>query len=161
MRLLTGKDGDLLYCFDKIDERQNGVKGSSSNNIVIDNHEVEADSGKVEGHLPLVWNIFLDSVKHSGKSKKLGFHLNLKTADFQGVTYTNIVVAIKKTTIDLYLFKPTFNHDSPTLSLFNESIKYNFKLTFDSWSSIEKRLLQAPISSWLSDHFQMVNQPNF
>ena len=53
MRILTNKDGHLLSYSDKIGESQNGNKGSSLNQILIDNHEQVANRGKIKGQLSL------------------------------------------------------------------------------------------------------------
>ena len=53
MRVLTSKDGDLLSNFDKIDETPEGSNNTSLRHMLINNHTVEANRGKVKGQLPL------------------------------------------------------------------------------------------------------------
>ena len=50
-RFLTSRDADFLSYFDKIDESQAWIKGSSLNQILFDNHEEVADKTKIKGHL--------------------------------------------------------------------------------------------------------------
>ena len=53
MRLLICKDGNLVTYFETIDEIQSGFKGSSLNQILMDNQEEVAKIGNVKGHLTL------------------------------------------------------------------------------------------------------------
>ena len=79
------------------------------------------------------------SVKHSKKiTKGIGFQLTLKTADLQNILYTTIGDDFKVMINSLYLFVPTLIPDASTQTMFNNSIKYNFSLKFDSWTSVRK-----------------------
>ena len=51
MRVLTSKDGDLSSAFDKINE--NNINDTSLKEILIDNHTLQANKGKIVGQLPL------------------------------------------------------------------------------------------------------------
>ena len=79
MRLLTSEDGSLLSGSDKVDESQNGNKGSSRSKIFTENHEEVAKRGKEKRYLPLIHTFgFCKTFKKI--TKRLGFHLKLKTA---------------------------------------------------------------------------------
>ena len=54
MRYLTSKDGDLLSHFDNINEGNTPVDFNSTSfkQILIHNHTVEANKGKIKGQLP-------------------------------------------------------------------------------------------------------------
>ena len=104
--LFTNRDGDLLSYFDKIVESQNETKHSPKNQILIDNSEKVADRGEIKGHLPL---------KHIFSFCK---------------TFTNF------TKFPGCVCAPGFIPDPSTQTLFNESIKFSFKLTFNSWNTV-------------------------
>ena len=137
MRLLTSKDGDLSTCFDKINE--NNINDTSLKEILIDNHTVQANKGKIVGHLPLE-HIFGFCKTFKKITKGLGYHITLKTADLQDIIYTSIAVAtpIQITFDSLYLFVPSFIPDAETQVMFNDSNKNSFTLSFDSWVTDRK-----------------------
>ena len=116
MRVLTSKDGDLMFYFDKINETEAGIDNSSLKQIIINNYTVvgttaevgagEAIKGKINGQLPLE-HIFGFCKTFKKVTKGLGFQLTLKTSDFQDILYTTIGDAINVTTNSLYLIVPT------------------------------------------------------
>ena len=55
MRVLTSKDGDLLSQFDNINEgnTNDDFDSTSLKRMLIDNHENDADRGKIKAQLPL------------------------------------------------------------------------------------------------------------
>ena len=53
MRALTSKDGDLFSHFDDIDETQAGSNNISLKQMLVNNHTVEANRGKIKGQLLL------------------------------------------------------------------------------------------------------------
>ena len=65
MRCLASKDGDLLSQFDNINEKTGAdddatgdiIRATSLKKMLIDNHDVEVNRGKIKGQLPLE-NIF-------------------------------------------------------------------------------------------------------
>ena len=134
MRSLTSKVGDLLSHFDKYND---GDTNASINNtplkhMLIDNHTQPINRGKVKGQL-LLEDIF-DFCKTFKKiSKNLGFHITLKTNDLQNIIFTTLANDINVTINSLFLFVPLLTPNSETQVLFNESIKNNYTLTFDSW----------------------------
>ena len=146
MKFLTRKDGDLISQFDNINEDIGADENATSENIrstslykmMIDNHE-PINRGKIKGQL-LLEDIFGFCKTFKKITKGLGFHLTLKTNDLQNIIYTTIADA---TQIDVainsvYLFEPILTPNSETQVLFNESIKNNFTLTFDSWYTERK-----------------------
>ena len=135
MRVLTNKDGDLMSYFDNINETQAGINNSSLKQILIDNHTVAANKGKIVGQLPLE-HIFGFCKTFKKITKGLGFQLTLKTPDLQNILYTTILDDIDVTINSLHLFVPTLIPDAATQAMFNNSIKDNFKISFDSWTSL-------------------------
>ena len=65
MRLLTNKYDDLLSCFDKKDESQDGIKGSALCKFLFDNNDDVADRRKVKRQLPLehIFGFFVRRLK--------------------------------------------------------------------------------------------------
>ena len=150
MRLLTSKDSDLSSYFDK-----NGESVIDDNNplkkILINNHAVEANKGRIKGHLALE-NIFGFCKSFKKITKNLGFHLKLKMNNLQDIIFTTIANDINVTINSLYLYVPTLIPNTETQLMFNEAIMNNYTITFDSWYTERKisndgRELQLDIAS--------------
>ena len=139
MRVTTSKDGDLLSQFDKIDEAQAESNNTSIKHMLINNHTVAANRGKIKGQL-LLEDLFGFFKTFKKITKNLGFHITFKTNGLQNILYTELPVDINVTIISLYLFVPILTPNSETQVLFNESIKNNYTLTFDSWYT-ERRIV--------------------
>ena len=123
--------------FDRIDESQNGVKGSSLSQILEDNHEEVANRRKIKEYLPLE-HIFRFCKTFKKITKNLEFHLTHKTVDFRDLIYTKIGVDIIIIINCLYLYVPIFIPNLETQRKFNESIRNSFTPTFDSWTTDRK-----------------------
>ena len=140
MKSLTSKDGDLLSQFDNINEREteDNIRSTSLYKMLISNH-IEANRGRIKGQL-LLEDIFGFCKTFKKITKNLGFHITLKTNNLQNIIYTTIVDAtqINVTINSLYLFVPIITPNSETQVMFNESIKNNYTLTFDSWYTERK-----------------------
>ena len=132
MRCLTSKDADLLSHFDKNDESPTGSNNSSLKQMLINNHTEEGNRGKMKGLL-LLEDMFGFCKTFKNITKNLGFHITLKTNDLQNIIFTTLGNDIHVTINSLYLFVPILTPNSETQVLFNESIKNNYTLTFDSW----------------------------
>ena len=79
------------------------------------------------------------SVKDFKKiTRGLGFQLTLKTADLQNILYTTIGADFDVTINSLNFFVPTLIPDVSTQTMFNNSIKNNFIIKFDSGTSERK-----------------------
>ena len=78
MRALTSKDGDLLSHSDQIDESPDASNNTSLKQMLINNHMVEANRGKIRGQL-LLEDIFGFCKTFKKITKDLGFHITLKT----------------------------------------------------------------------------------
>ena len=76
MRSLTSKDGDLLSHFDKFNDGDTNAAITSLKQMLIDNHTVAVNRGKVKGQLPLE-HIFGFCKTFKKITKILGFH-NIK-----------------------------------------------------------------------------------
>ena len=159
MRLLTSKDSDLFYYFDK-----NGESVIDDNNplkqMLINNYDVAANKGNIKGHLALE-NIFGFCRTFKKISKNLGFHLKFKMNDLQDIIFTTIADDINVTINSLYLFVPKLIQSTTTQVMFNESIMNNYTITFDSWYTERKisndgRELQVDIGS-----AQHINSPKY
>ena len=140
MKSITSKDGDLLSQFDNINEGETeaDIRSASLNKMLINNH-IEANRGKIKGQLHLE-DIFGFCKTFKKITKILGFHITLKTNDLQNIIYTTIPEAtqINVTINSLYQFVPKLTPNSETQVMFNESIKNNYTLTFDSWYTERK-----------------------
>ena len=159
MRLLTIKDGDLSSYFDK-----NGEAVIDNNNplkqILINNHAVEANKGRIKGQLSLE-HIFGLCRTFKKITKNLGFHLKFKMNDLQDIIFTTLANDINVTINSLYLFVPILIPNSQTQVMFNEAIMNNYTITFDSWYTERKisndgRELQVGIGS-----AQHINSPKY
>ena len=53
MRLLTQKDGDLSFYFDKINETEGGIGNSTLKQLLIDGHTNEDSKGMIRANFPL------------------------------------------------------------------------------------------------------------
>ena len=83
MRSLTSKDGDLLSHFDKFNDGDTNasINTTSLKQILIDNHTIPVNRGKVIGQL-LLEDVFGFCKTFKQITKNLGFHITLKTNDF-------------------------------------------------------------------------------
>ena len=119
--------------------------------ILINNHAVEANKGRIKGHLPLE-HIFGFCRTFKKIAKHLGFQLKFKMDDFQDIIFTTIANEINVTINKLYLYVPIIIPESQTQVTFNEAIMNNYTITFDSWYTERKisndgRELQVDIAS--------------
>ena len=104
MRLLTSKDGDLSSYFDKNGESVIDDKNPLKQ-ILINNHAVEANKGRIKGHLALE-HIFGFCKTFKKITKNVGFHLKFKMNDLQDIIFTTIANDINVIINSLYLFVP-------------------------------------------------------
>ena len=137
MRALTSKDGDLLSHFDKIDESVGESNNTSLKHMLINNHTEPENRGKIKGQL-LLEDIFGFCKTFKKITKNLGFHITLKTNNLQNIIFTTLANDINVTINSLHLFVPILTPNSETQVLFNESIKNNYTITFDSWYTERK-----------------------
>ena len=159
MRLLTSKVSDLSSYFIKKDEsvidNNNVLK-----QILIDNHAEQVNKGRIKGKLAL--EHILGFCKNFRKTtKNLAFHLTFKMNDLQVIILTTIADDINRTINSLYLYVPQLIPSTTTQGMFNESIKKNYTITFDSWytelkNSNDGRELQVDIGS-----AQHINTPKY
>ena len=159
MRMITSKDGDLSSYFDK-----NGESVIDNDNplkkILINNHAVEVNKGKIKGQLALE-HIFGFCRTFKKITKNLGFHLTFKMNDLQDIIFTTIADDINVTINSLYLYVPQLIPSTSTQLMFNEAIMNNYTITFDSWYTERKisndgRELQVDIAS-----AQGINSPKY
>ena len=159
MRLLTSKDNYLSSYFDKNGEAviddENTLK-----QIIFNNQAVEANKGKIKGHLALEHILgFCNTFKKV--TKNLGYQLKFKMNDLQDIIFTTRANDINVTINSLYLYVPILIPNTQTQVMFNEAIMNNYTITFDSWYTERKisndgRELQVDIGS-----AQKINSPNY
>ena len=103
MRSLTSKDGDLLSHFDKINDGDTNasLENTSLKEMLIDNHSVAVNRGKIEGQLPLE-NNFDFCMTFQKITKTLGFRLTFKTPDLKFIIFATLTNDIK-VTIKVYI----------------------------------------------------------
>ena len=150
IRLLPSKNNDLSSYFDK-----NGEAVINDDNplkqILINNHAVEVNKGKIKGHLAL--EHIIEYCKTFKKiTKNLGFQLKFKMDDLRDIKFTTIANDIKVTINSLYLYVPILIPNTQTQVMFKEAIMNNYTITFDSWYTERKisndgRELQVAIGS--------------
>ena len=99
--------------------------------MLINDHE-EANRGKIKGQLPL-GNIFGFCKTYINFTKNHGFHLTFKMADLQDIIYNILANDNTKTISNLYFEVPIFIPNDETQAIFNESIKNNYTVSFDSY----------------------------
>ena len=100
MRLITTKNGNSLPYFDKIKENNNDK--TSPKEILINNHDRDANKDSIKGELPLEHILgFCRTFKKV--TKNLGFHIKFKAADLQDFIYTTWSDDIKIKIITLHL----------------------------------------------------------
>ena len=161
MRVLFSKDADLLSQFDNINEGNGNADFNSTSlkNMLIDNHNVEVNKGKIKGHLALE-NIFGFCKSFKKFTKNLGFHKIFRTADLQDIIYTSIADNINVTINSLYLFVPTLTPSTETQLMFNESIQNTYRMFFDDWFT-ERRVVSDTITQIDIGSAQQVNSPKY
>ena len=150
MRMITSKDSDSSSCFDRTGEKAlhniNPLK-----QVLINKQTVEVNKRKIKAQLPLEHKFGLCKTFEK-KNKNLGFHLTFKMNDLQDIIVTTIATDINVTINGLYLYVPIIFPNSETQVLFNESIRNNYTITFNSWYTERKisndgRELQVAIAS--------------
>ena len=105
--------------------------------ILINNHAVEANKGKIKGQLALE-HIFGFCKTFKKITNYPGFHLKFKMNDLQDIVFTTLANDITVTINSLYLFVPQLIPSTTTQVMFNEAIMNNFTFTFDSWYTERK-----------------------
>ena len=110
MRLLTEKDGDLSTYFDKIDEAEGSIDGSTLKKLLINNHTNDDNRGKIRANLPLEY-IFGFCKTFKKITKGLGFELQLKTSnEKKNILFTNNEFGVNDVNVTInsvYLYIPS------------------------------------------------------
>ena len=130
MKMISNKGGDLSSQFDSNNEIHNPIlsrnfdlppqiRSLHHQKKLIDNH-IDANKGKFKGCLYLedIFGFFKNFKK---VTKKLGFHLMLKTNNLQDIIYTSKGDDMNKTINDLYLFIHNLVPSVETQLLVNEA----------------------------------------
>ena len=139
MKVISNKDGDLTSQFYNINgnnipvlERYlnlpSQIRDTPHQKTLINNH-TDANKVKIKGFLHLE-DIFGFSKTFKKVSKKLGFHLMLKTNDSQDFIFISMDDEIMVTIINLFLLVPNF---IPTVEIqltFHEATQNIYKKTF-------------------------------
>ena len=158
MKVVSGRDGDLLSQFDNINEElgvdeaatSDNIRSTSLHEMIIQNHEA-ANRGRIKGNLPLE-HIFGFCKISKKVTKNLGFRITFKTSNLQDTIYTTNAAGtqINVTINSLYLFVPILIPTPETQLLFNESIQNNYRIFFDEWYT-ERRNVTDQIFSLISE----------
>ena len=132
----------FLSQFDNINEGNtiDDFDSTSLKKMLIDNHENDADRGKIKAHLSVEHIFgFCKSIKKI--TKNLGFEITFKTANLQNIKYTSIAdgTQINVTINSLCLYVPFLIPSTETQLIFNESIQNNYRIFFDEWYT-ERRI---------------------
>ena len=163
VRVLTSKDGDLLSQFDNINEgnKNDDFDSTSLKQMLIDNHEDDADRGKIKAQLAHE-QIFGFCKSFKKVTKNLGFEITLKTANLQKILYTSIAdgAQINVTIKSLYFYVPFLIPSTETQLMFNESIQNNYRKSFDEWYT-ERRIAIDQIYQVDIGSAQSVNSPKY
>ena len=93
-------------------------------------------------------------------TKKLDFHLMLKTADLQDILYPSMTDDINVTINSLYLYIPNLIPSGETQLMFNEATQNNCKTSFDEWYT-ERRLISYLLVQHDIGSAHQVNSPKY
>ena len=105
--------------------------------MLIDNHSVPINRGKVTGQLPLE-HIFVFCKTFKKITKIFGFHLTFKTAGLQDFFFTLLANDINVTVKSVCLFVPILIPNTDTQVMFNEPNKNNYTISYGSWYTERK-----------------------
>ena len=162
MRVLTSKDGDLLSQFD-INEgnTDDDFDSTSLKKTLIDNHENDADRGKIKTHLPLE-HIFGFCKLFKKITNNLGFEITFKTSNLQKIIYTSIAegTQINLTFNSLYLYVPFLIPSAETQLMFKESTQNTYRIFFDEWYT-KRRIATDQVYQVDIGSAQSVNSPKY
>ena len=142
MKVISNKDGDLLYQFDNINENDipllerianlpAQIRDTPHQKVLINNH-TDANKGKLKGYLCLE-DIFGFCKSIEKVTKNLGFDLMFKTNDLQDIIYTSMADDIIVTINNLYLYIPTLIPSVETQLMFDETSQNNYKISYDQY----------------------------
>ena len=169
MKVISNKDGDLLYQFDSITENDipildrfinlpPQIRDSPHQKMLINNH-TDANKGEIKGYLYLE-DIFGLCKSFEKVTKNLGFHLMLKRNDLQDLIYTYMADDIKVTNKIIYLFVPNLIPSVETQLMFDEATQKTYKISFDEWYT-ERRLVSDLLGQHDIGSAQQVNSPKY
>ena len=127
--------------------------------MLIENHTQEANKDKIEGQLPLE-HLFGSCKTFKKVTRHLGFHLTLKKIDLQNFLFTIIATDINVTINNLHMFVPMIIPNTETQVTFTETIKNNYRITYDSRYTERKLSTDLNELQVDTDSAQHVNSPN-
>ena len=169
MKLILTKDVDILSQFDYINgndipflERPADVppqiRSTPHQKILIKNH-TDANKGKIKGYLYLE-NIFGFCKCFKKITKSLGFHLFLKTADLQDITYTSLTDDKNVTNKNLYLILPMLLPSVETQFLFNEAAQNIYNKSYNEFFTV-RRVISDFLVQQDRGSAQQLKSPNY
>ena len=126
--------------------------------MLINNH-TDADKGKTKRFLMLE-DIFSFCKTCKQVTKKLGFHLMVKTNDLHNIIYSSMANDINVTNNNLYLYVPKLIPNVETQVMFNEATQNNYKISFVEWFT-ERRIISDTITQLVIGTSQHVNSPKY
>ena len=140
MKVISNKNGDLLSQFDNNNENDLPILErladlppqirSTPQQKMSNNNHTDANKGKTKRYL------YLEDILGFCKSfkkvtKKLGFHLSLKTTDLQDFIYTSMADDIKVTNNNFYLLIPSLIPSVESKLILIETTQNNYKISYD------------------------------
>ena len=169
LKVTSNRDGDLLSQFDNINENDIPTlerladlppqfKSTPHQKMLSNNHN-DSNKGKIKRYFYLEgFSGFCKSFKKI--TKKLEFHLMLKTTDLEDFLYTSVADDINVTIKNLYLYKPNLIPNVETHLMFNEATQNNCWISYEEWYT-ERRLISDMISQVDVRSAQQVNIPKY
>ena len=167
MKVISSKHGVLLSQFDIINENDIPIlerlavlqpqnQSTPHQKKLINNH-TDANKGKSKGYFCLE-DIFGFCKIFKKLTKNLGFHLMLKTANLQDITYISMADDINVKIFNLYLLIPNLIPSVETQSMFNEITQNNYKISFNEGYT-ERRLISDLLVQHDIGSAQQMNHP--
>ena len=126
--------------------------------MIIKNHTNDYQS-KIKGYL-YPEDIFVFCKTFKKVTKRLSFHLMLKTANLKDIIYTSMVDDIDVTIIRLYLYIPNLIPSVETQLMFNEATLNNYEIYYDEGYT-ERRLISDLLVQVDIGSAQQVNPPKY
>ena len=126
--------------------------------MLLNNH-IDANKSKIRGYFYLK-DIFEFCEAFKEVTKKLAFHLTLKTNSLQDIVYSSMEDDKNVTTNNLFLFVPNLMAPLETQLRFNEATQNNYKISFDEWYA-ERRVISDMVAQQDKRSAQQVNSPKY
>ena len=169
MRVISNKDGELLYQFDinnendtpvleKLAELPPQIRDTPHQKKLIDKH-THANNGKIKRYIHLE-DICGFCKTFKKVNKILGFHLTFETNDLQNIIHSPMVDDTFVTINNLCLFVPNLIPSVAAQLLFNEATQNIYEISSDEYYT-ERRVIKDMITQLDIGSSQKVNSPKY